>query len=99
MPSNSRIYRVLLFFVVPFFMVVALSPGQTSDKTAQSATRSVSSEWRLLFSKCLAALMNSTSSGFLHFFSTKMHTGMPVEKNRLAGRPITVSMCPLPVTP
>ena len=26
-----------------------------------------------------AALMNSTSSGFLHRFSTRMHTGMPVE--------------------
>ena len=40
------------------------------------------------------ALINSTSSGFLHFFKTRMHTGIPVEKNRLAGRPITVSMWP-----
>ncbi|MNG30158.1 hypothetical protein D3C84_1157170 [compost metagenome] len=48
----------------------------------------------LPFSKCSVALMNNTSSGFLHFFKTKIHTGMPVEKNRLAGRPITVSIWP-----
>ena len=40
---------------------------------------SVSWFCRFPFTKCSAALMNSTSSGFLHFFSTRMQTGMPVE--------------------
>jgi len=31
------------------------------------------------FQKCSAALMTSTSSGFLHFLRTRMQTGMPVE--------------------
>jgi type I restriction-modification system DNA methylase subunit len=35
--------------------------------------------------KCSLALIKSTSSLFLHFFKTKIHTGIPVEKNSLAG--------------
>jgi hypothetical protein len=49
---------------------------------------------RLPFSKWSTALMNKTSSNFLHFFKTKIETGIPVEKNKLAGSPITVSMFP-----
>ena len=30
--------------------------------------------------------MNSTSSGFLHFLSAKMHTGMSVEKKQVGGQ-------------
>jgi hypothetical protein len=49
---------------------------------------------RLPFSKWSTALINKTSSNFLHFFKTKIQTGIPVEKNRFAGSPITVSMFP-----
>jgi hypothetical protein len=38
--------------------------------------------------------MKRTSSGCLHFFSTRMQTGMPVEKNSCGGKPMTVSMWP-----
>ena len=37
---------------------------------------------------------SNMSSDFLHFFSTKMQTGIPVEKKRLAGNPITASRLP-----
>jgi flagellar biosynthesis protein FlhB len=52
---------------------------------------------RLSLVKCSLALIKSTSSLFLHFFKTKIHTGMPVEKNSLAGKPITVSIFPLKI--
>src|SRR5690606_34339432 len=49
--------------------------------------------------------MKSTSSGFLHFFSTRMHTGMPVEFGRrrtfsmAAGKTLSWNGAPLRSAP
>ncbi len=50
--------------------------------------------WRFPFSKYSLALIISTSSYFLHFLRTRIHTGIPVEKNRFAGNPMTASIFP-----
>ena len=50
--------------------------------------------WRFPFSKYSLALIISTSSYFLHFLSTKIHTGIPVEKNKFAGKPMIASIFP-----
>jgi methyl coenzyme M reductase subunit C-like uncharacterized protein (methanogenesis marker protein 7) len=49
-------------------------------------------QWQSSYHMASCFVVKSTSSLFLHFFKTKIHTGIPVEKNSLAGKPITVRL-------
>lgn len=64
--------------------VIGMEPGVIAKEPSGQNTAP--------FSKCSLALTISTSSNFLHFFNTRIQTGIPVEKKRVTGKPITLSI-------
>src|SRR3546814_12621231 len=68
-------FFICLLFSCFFFLMIRRPPRSTRTDTLFPYT----TLFRSPRTKCSAALMNSTASGFLHRLSTRMHTGMPVE--------------------